>query len=67
MGASPSRALAADAGAVCVYLGVAVPVIGIGVISTVFSLFTAIAVFAVVTGSTALLTAGWHLRQPSRT
>jgi MFS family permease len=48
---------------VCIYLGVAVPVIGIGVLAALLSLFDAIAIFAVVTGSAALITAAWHLRQ----
>lgn len=47
---------------VCIYLGVAVPVIGIGLLATAFSLFTGVAVFAAVTGTTALVVAGWHLR-----
>jgi predicted MFS family arabinose efflux permease len=47
---------------VCIYLGVAVPVIGIGVLASLSSLFTAIAVFSMVTGSAALITAAWHLR-----
>jgi hypothetical protein len=42
---------------------VAVPVIGIGVLAALLSLFDAIAIFAVVTGSAALITAAWHLRQ----
>jgi predicted MFS family arabinose efflux permease len=47
---------------VCIYLGVAVPVIGIGVVAAIYSLFTAIVVFAAVTGSAALATATWHFR-----
>lgn len=47
---------------VCIYVGVSVPVIGVGVLATVFSLFTGIAVFAAVTGIAALGTAAWHLR-----
>ena len=44
---------------VCVYLGVAVPVIGVGVLTT---LFTAVATFAAVTGGCALAVAAWHWR-----
>jgi MFS family permease len=50
---------------VCIYLGVSIPVIGIGVLATLFSLFTGVAVFAAVTGSAAILTAAWHLRHRS--
>jgi hypothetical protein len=45
---------------VCIYLGVAGPVIGIGALAATSSLFTAIAVFAAVTGTAALATAAWH-------
>jgi MFS family permease len=46
----------------CIYGGVAVSVIGVGVISTsAQSLYTAVAVFAAAIGATAVLTAGWHL------
>ena len=45
----------------CVYGGVAVSVISVGVISSSVSLYTAVAVFAVAIGATAVLTAGWHL------
>ncbi|MFC5906535.1 MFS transporter [Streptacidiphilus monticola] len=47
---------------VCIYLGVAVPVIGVGVVATVAGLFTAVATFAAVTGTAALAVAAWHLR-----
>jgi len=47
---------------VCIYLGVAVPVIGIGVLATLTSLFTGVAVFAAVTGTAALAVAAWHLK-----
>jgi hypothetical protein len=47
---------------VCVYLGVAVPVIGIGVLAVVTTLYTAVAAFAAVTGSGALAVAAWHWR-----
>jgi MFS family permease len=46
----------------CIYGGVAVSVIGVGVISTsAQSLYTAVAIFAAAIGATAMLTAGWHL------
>ena len=46
----------------CIYGGVAVSVIGVGVISSsAQSLFTAVAAFAAAIGATAVLTAGWHL------
>ena len=46
----------------CIYGGVAVSVIGVGVISTsAQSLYTAVAIFAAAIGATAVLTAGWHL------
>jgi hypothetical protein len=51
---------------VCIYLGVAVPVIGIGLLAATVSLFTGIAVFAAVTGAAALATAAWHLRHRER-
>jgi MFS family permease len=46
----------------CIYGGVAVSVIGVGVISTsAQSLYTAVSVFAAAIGATAVVTAGWHL------
>ena len=45
----------------CIYGGVAVSVIGVGLVSTSASLFTAVAAFAAAIGATAVLTAGWHL------
>jgi MFS family permease len=46
----------------CIYGGVAVSVIGVGVISSsAQSLYTAVAIFAAAIGATAVLTAGWHL------
>jgi MFS family permease len=45
----------------CIYGGVAVSVICVGVVSSSVSLYTAVAAFAVAIGATALLTAGWHL------
>jgi hypothetical protein len=47
---------------VCIYLGVSVPVIGIGLVAVATTLFTAITTFAAVTGGGALILAGWHLR-----
>ncbi|WP_163513218.1 MFS transporter [Fodinicola acaciae] len=50
---------------VCIYLGVALPVIGIGVVAATISLFAGVATFAAVTGIGALAVAAWHLtRQP---
>jgi MFS family permease len=45
----------------CIYGGVAVSVIGVGLVSSSASLFTAVTVFAIAIGATAMLTAGWHL------
>ena len=47
---------------VCVYAGVAGPVIGVGILAAAISLYTAVSVFAAVTGVTALIVAAWHLR-----
>jgi MFS family permease len=47
---------------VCVYFGVAVPAIGIGVLAVATTLFTAVTTFAAVTGGLALAVAAWHLR-----
>jgi len=44
---------------VCIYLGVAVSVIGVGVVATLSSLETAVAVFAVVTGAAAVAAIVW--------
>jgi MFS family permease len=46
---------------VCVYLGVAVSAIGVGVLATIASLYTAVAVFAVVTGAACLGAIAWHV------
>jgi MFS family permease len=46
---------------VCIYLGVALPVIGIGVLAVLTTLYTAVTTFAVVTGAAALAVAAWHL------
>lgn len=54
---------------VCIYLGVSLPVIGIGVLAVLTTLFTAIVTFAIVTGGAALTVAAWHLAhrgQPHR-
>jgi MFS family permease len=45
----------------CIYLGVSVAVIGVGLLGELTSLYTAIVVFSVVTGVAALLVAGWQL------
>ncbi len=45
---------------VCIYLGVAVSVIGVGVVATLSSLETAVAVFAIVTGAAAVAAIAWH-------
>jgi MFS family permease len=45
---------------VCVYLGVAVSAIGVGVVATVASLYTAVVVFACVTGAGCVAAIGWH-------
>jgi predicted MFS family arabinose efflux permease len=47
---------------VCIYLGVSVPVIGIGLVAVATTLFTAVTTFAAVTGGGALVLAAWHLR-----
>ena len=48
---------------VCIYLGVALPVIGIGVLAVRTTLFVAVATFAAVTGLAALVVAAWHLKR----
>lgn len=45
---------------VCIYLGVSIPVIGIGVVAVASTLFIAVTTFACVTGGGALAVAGWH-------
>ena len=52
---------------VCVYLGVSLPVIGIGILADVTTLFTAVATFAAVTGVGSLALAVWHLRRGTGT
>lgn len=51
---------------VCIYLGVSIPIIGIGVLAVTTTLYTAIATFAAVTGVGSLAIAAWHLRQHVR-
>jgi hypothetical protein len=51
---------------VCIYLGVSLPVIGIGVLAVATTLFTAVTTFAIVTGGAALAVAAWHLRHRDR-
>jgi MFS family permease len=46
---------------VCVYLGVAVSAIGVGLVATLASLETAVTVFAVVTGAASAAAIAWHL------
>jgi sugar phosphate permease len=45
----------------CIYLGVALPVIGVGVLADLTTLTTAVVVFAFVTGSAAVSVAAWHI------
>jgi MFS family permease len=45
----------------CIYCGVATSAIGIGLISTTLSLRTAVTIFAVVVGATALAAIAWHV------
>lgn len=46
--------------AMFVYLGVAMPVIGVGLLALAVSLFAAVGVFAAAIGGAALLLAAWH-------
>jgi len=46
---------------VCVYLGVAVSAIGVGLVATLASLYTAVVVFACVTGAACVAAIGWHV------
>jgi MFS family permease len=46
---------------VCIYLGVAVSAIGVGLVATLASLEAAVTVFAVVTGAAAAAAIAWHL------
>ena len=45
---------------VCVYLGVAVSAIGVGLLATLSSLYSAVFVFAVVTGAACVAAIAWH-------
>jgi sugar phosphate permease len=45
----------------CIYVGIAVPVIGVGVLADLTSLVTAVNVFAAVTGTAAAAAAVWHV------
>jgi MFS family permease len=45
----------------CIYLGVSVSAVGVGLLADAYSLSTGVAVFAVVTGCAALAVALWHL------
>lgn len=55
------RAEMAAAFSVCLYLGVALPVLGVGIIADASSLFVAVLSFAVTIGAVGLVTAGWIL------
>jgi MFS family permease len=46
---------------VCIYLGVAVSAVGVGVVATLASLYTAVVVFACVTGAACVVAIGWHV------
>lgn len=59
---SGQRAEVSAAFYVCIYLGVSLPVIGIGILADLTTLFTAITTFAMVTGACALAVAVWHFR-----
>lgn len=59
-----ARAEVSAAFYVCIYLGVSVPAIGIGLVTSVTgSLSTGIDAFALVTGLVAIATAAWHRAQ----
>jgi MFS family permease len=45
----------------CIYFGVAASAIGVGLISTTLSLRTAVTIFAVAVGATALAAIAWHV------
>lgn len=62
MAPEDQRAEVSAAFYVCVYLGVSLPVIGIGILADVTTLFTAVATFATVTGVGSLALAIWHVR-----
>jgi len=46
---------------VCVYLGVAVSAVGVGLLATLSSLYTAVFAFAVVTGAACVAAIVWHV------
>jgi MFS family permease len=48
--------------ATAVYLCVAMPVIGLGLLTQVYSLETSVALFSLVVGALCLIAAAWHLR-----
>ena len=51
----------------CIYLGVSVSTIGVGILGAAVSLFTGLSVFAAITGAAALAVAAWHVAsQPRR-
>ena len=60
---SDQRAEVSAAFYVCIYLGISLPIIGIGILADLTTLFTAVTTFAVVTGACALTVAAWHLRR----
>jgi hypothetical protein len=45
----------------CIYAGVALSAIGVGLLSTTLSLRAAVTIFAVVVGATALVAIAWHV------
>ena len=45
----------------CIYSGVAISAIGVGLLSTALSLRAAVTIFAIAVGSTALTAIAWHL------
>ena len=45
----------------CIYCGVAISAIGVGLLSTTLSLRAAVTIFAVVVGATAVAATAWHL------
>lgn len=45
----------------CIYLGIALPVIGVGVVADLSTLTTAVVVFAFATGAAAVAAATWHV------
>jgi len=52
----------------CIYLGIALPVIGVGILADLTTLTTAVVVFALATGAAAVSVAAWHIsagREPA--